>query len=186
MSEWTAEWAAFIAAKKERFGLIMIGQTANAIFDHVFNYWIYIPIIAWLGPVRGGSILTVVDVLISLLFIKFYDWAKKDWLGIEMLKDVRDTSSLYPKLLMNFINKSKLLRRLVGGSDVVAFFAISILSDPFITTVCLRKKGYVGMRKREWIIFFSSAVVGNFWWTVRNYVLLLWVQFGISKIGAHM
>ena len=167
--------AATVAAYKEKIGLIAIGQTFNAIFDQIFDYWLYIPIIALWGPYKGGAALTIADIIISLLFIKFYDWAKKDWLGLEAVKEIKEFGPAWIKRLSfksrigrivywPFSKISLLVLWVIRMGDVPAFFAISMTRDPFITTVYLRKKSYGGMGKRDWRIFFASAIIGNAWW----------------------
>lgn len=193
MGELFAKAAAFVAAQKERFGLIVIGQTFNAIFDHIFNYWIYIPVVAYYGPWQAFLILTAADIFLSLLFIRFYDWAKKDWLGLETAKEIRDFG---PKWIRNLSARSRIGRMLywpfsritlfvlwaMKKGDVFAFFALSVFFDPFITTVYLRRKSYGGMGRREWFIFLSSAVVSNGWWTIRTFGIVIIAKIGIEHL----
>ncbi|NTW30175.1 MAG: hypothetical protein HGA33_02775 [Candidatus Moranbacteria bacterium] len=168
---WYSRLAAFVVARRERFGMIIFGQTFNAIFDHVFNYWIYISVLYLHGSLKGGVILTLADIAISFLFVKFYDWLKRDWLGLEMAREARDLGVLIPGFLEKLMAKYR-IKKIVESGDIAAFFILSIFFDPFITTVYLRDRQYGGMRGKEWMIFFASAVLSNVWWTGRNTILI--------------
>lgn len=188
------QWAAIIAAQKKRIGLLAVGHTFNEAFDHMFNYWFYIPVIAWLGPKKGGLVMTFVSLFTCLAFIKFYDWAKQDWLGIEVAKEVRDYG---PRFISNFAAKSCLGRMLwwpfskiilfvlwaARKGGLVAFFALSVFSDPFITTVYFRSGKFNGMGKGDWLVFVGSVLVGNGYWTARTYVLILLAKFSYNFRG---
>lgn len=183
LSSLILETAPALKARRERIGIIIFGQTFNATFDHIFNYWIYIPVIAILGPIKGGLILLVTDIILSFIFLSFYDWSKQDWLGIETIKELRD---LGPQWIKKFGFKSKIGKLIfwpfsklslialwvLKKGDVAAFFILSVFFDPFITTVYLRKNSFGKMGIKEWFIFFFSAIISNGWWTIRSLGLI--------------
>lgn len=183
----------FCSEWKRRVATIATGHTFNIVFDHLFNYWLYFSVIALMGPVKGGALLAVTDAVVSLVFIKFYDWAKKDWLGIEVAKEVRDIGPLWIRNLRvtSLVGRilwwpfSKMILLILWSmrrGKIVAFFVLSILTDPFITTVYLRKGSFNGMTRRDWAIFFASVVLGNGWWTVRAYAIITLARFGIGGL----
>lgn len=58
------------------------------------------------------------------------------------------------------------------GGDVIAFFVLCILEDPFITTAYLRHGVCDGLRKKDLAIFFASVLVSNGYWIARTYALI--------------
>lgn len=153
-------FAAFIAAQKKRFAVLAIGVLGNKAMVWAVNYGLDPYLIANFGLVKGGIAVMVVSFFICLATIKFYDWSKQDWLGIELVKEMKEYEG------------KKYLGRAIGWllkkGDAVALVGLSILTDPFITTVYLRKGAnqYNGMGQREWTIFLSSTVIGNIYWSL--------------------
>ncbi len=182
-----------ISPWKERVATIVLGVTFNQTFDWVFNYPLYLSVIETNGLQRGYIIMTLLSFLTCLLFIKFYDWLKKDWLGIEVAKEVRDFGPAYIKkihmtsvvgriLWWPFSIIILILLWAVRQGGIVAFLALSIWTDPFITTVYMRKGRYAynGMTGRDWGVFIASTVVSNAYWSGRS-VIILEVAKGIWR-----
>lgn len=143
------------SSKKERFGILMAGFLGNKVMADLFNKVLY-PWVIWKnGAVCGGLIMVFASIIVCLLTLEFYDWAKKDWLGIETLKEAKDAE-----------HGSRILRWAMKKSDWVLFVALSMLTDPFVTVIALRKGSWQfnGLSKRDWKIFFGSLVIGDLWW----------------------
>ncbi len=139
----------------------------NVILNYGWDYFLY-PFVIWkLGIVVGGTIMMVVSTLACYFLLLFYDWSKKDWLGIETIKGFREE-----------VGRSR-IRRLINWvlnkGDAAALILLSVQFDPFITTAYMRHGShqYNGLSKRDWKIFFLSAVVANLYW------------LGVSYIGIH-
>jgi len=100
--------------------------------------------------------MTLASLLTCLLMLKFYDWAKQDWLGIESIKEARG------------VNKNRIVAWALNQSDPVLFLVLSIWTDPFVTTISMRKGSWQfnGLSKRDWKIFFGSLLVGNLEWII--------------------
>ena len=181
-----------IVVHKGKIGTLIIGHGFNETLDHVFNYWIYIPVIALFGTVKGCLIMTGASFLLCYSIIMFYDWAKKDWLGIEMLKE----ADFGPDFLKRKKAKSKivyflwwpfhLIYKLVHWAQkkggIISFFVLSIYTDPFITTVFLRRNKFGGLTRVDWAIFVCSVVIGNFYWTFRTTLIILAAKFGFELL----
>jgi len=179
------KFAATVAAWKERIAIIALGQTFNAIFDWFFNYPVYGHAIEKWGLINGYIIMAVISFFVCLIFIKFYDWLKIDWLGIEVAKKVKDFGPIWIKN-MNIESRigrilwwpfSKFILFLLWAVDrggLVAFFALSMFTDPFITTVYMRRGWYQydGLSSKDWRIFLASTVVSNGYWAIRTFALL--------------
>jgi predicted membrane-bound spermidine synthase len=141
-----------------RIGELTLGHAVNAALVYGFDYALY-PYVIWkLGLVRGGAVMSVLSLVSCLLTLWFYDWSKRDWLGIETVKQLRDSEA-----------KTRCRRALawtLAKGDLPACVALSIYADPFITTACLRRGAFNGMTRRDWRIFFVSWFIANGWWTL--------------------
>jgi len=180
---------AFVATWKERIAIIGLGYTVGYIFDYGFNYAVYIPVVAIYGPIKGGVIMAILSVPVNYLFIKFYDWSKKDWFGIEVAKEAAEFG---PAWIRNLSVKSVvgrifwwpfaqiilLILWAIKRGGVVAFIALSMYTDPFVTTVYFRKESFSGMKKRDWMIFSGSLLVGDIYWTLRTVLIIFLAKKG--------
>ncbi len=147
---------------KERIAVLGVGLLANWLMVNGFNYLLY-PFIIWkFGILRGGVVMTFISFLTCLLTMKFYDWSKRDWLGIETIKGAREYKG--EKGIGRFT--SWILKK----SDPVVFLFLSIKFDAFITTAYLRHGKYNGMGKRDWTIFTGSLLISNVYWTLAVYM----------------
>jgi len=123
-----------------------------------FDYVLY-PFVIWkLGLLIGGTMMALLSLVTCLLTLWFYDWSKRDWLGIEAVKQLRDGEA---KTRWRRVLAWELVR-----GDVPACVALAVWSDPFITTACLRRGAFNGMTHRDWRIFFASWLIGNGWWAL--------------------
>ncbi|MFH0930136.1 MAG: hypothetical protein V1814_02690 [Candidatus Moraniibacteriota bacterium] len=191
MSGWLKKVAAKCAAQKGRIATLALGHTVFHTTEQIFNYGIYIPVIGFLGVIYGGCLMTMLSFLTCYGILKFYDWSKKDWLGIEVVKDVRDFGPEWIKKLQvkSILGKilwwpfSKIIFFVLwslkrGGA--IAFFALSIYTDPFTTTVYFRKGSFNGLLKKDWFIFVASVLLGNIYWIGRTYLIILVAKFGFN------
>jgi hypothetical protein len=143
----------------QRIGELTIGHTVNAVvLLYGFDYILY-PYVIWkLGLVRGGALMALLSLLSCLLTLWFYDWSKRDWLGIEAVKQLfrGEVKTRWRRLLAWALAKG----------DLPACVILSVYADPFITTACLRRGAFNGMTARDWRIFFGSWLIGNGWWAL--------------------
>lgn len=153
-------------SKKKRFATIILGHTVDQIVAKAYNWGVYLLIMKWLGAFWGSVAMVLLSFLVCLAYIKLYDWAKMDWLGIEMLKELREDEK-----------KGNWLSKILQRGDWVAFLILSVWKDAFYTTVYMRKGAneYSGMGKREWNIFLSSLITGCVLWSSWvNLWILAW------------
>lgn len=158
----------------QRLGELSIGHAVNVLQIYGFDYVLY-PFAIWkLGLVRGGIVMSVLSLVVCLLTLCFYDWSKRDWLGIEAVKQLRDgeTKTRWRRLLAWALAKG----------DLPACVVLSLYTDPFITTACLRRGAFTGMTRRDWRIFFASWFIANGWWILACFggvevVKKLWSAF---------
>lgn len=139
-----------------RVGELTLGHVVNWLVTYGFDYGLY-PFVIWkLGPFFGGGIMALASLVVCLLCLWFYDKSKRDWLGIEAVKDLKDPGE--------FKGLRKLLARVLRMGEIPAFLALSIYTDPFITTAYMRKGAFTSMTSRDWGIFLGSWVIGNGEW----------------------
>lgn len=149
----------FLQGRSTRVGRLVelaVGYTVNKATVWGFDYLLY-PFVIWkLGPWHGGLVMMGLSFVVCILTIWFYDWAKRDWLGIEMIKGMKtySGSKRLGKITSWFLEKS----------EPVVFLFLSFIYDPFITMVYLRRGAYNGMSGRDWRIFLVSFILGNLIW----------------------
>jgi hypothetical protein len=144
---------------KEHAGILGVGLLGNQLIVWAFDYGLY-PFVMWqLGLVWGCVVMTASSAAVCYFSFIFYDWTKKDWLGIEAIKEFKEG-----------LNMGKIAQRvsaILNKSELLAFFVLSLKFDPFITVLYLRKGSYQfnGLTKRDWTIFWSSVVISNIYWS---------------------
>ena len=157
------------ASKPERHGLkytfAAAGIMSNLGVAYIFYYVLY-PLAIWkLGIVIGGILMTSASFISCYLALTLYGRMKKDWFGIEALKEK----------LKNFGAGSKNGRLSVWAMKKCApltLVGLSIKFDPLITTVCMRTRAHVdgGLTRSDWLVFISSVLISNGYWLFVMYV----------------
>jgi hypothetical protein len=145
---------------RERMLVLGVGLLGSHAISWAFEYALY-PFVLWrLGFWYGCLVMTSLSALACYVTLLFYDWSKKDWLGIEALKELKQLESEG--------RLARLLGRLLKKSDWLALLILTIYFDPFITVAYLRKGSYRfnGLSKREWHLFWFSVLAGNLFWSV--------------------
>lgn len=162
---------------RERCAVLGIGLLGNQAIVWAFDYALY-PYVMWqFGLLYGCIIMTALSALICYLSLLFYDWTKKDWLGIEAIKELKDTR--------NTSRLSRLLKATMHRSDWLALLILSVYFDPFITIAYLRPGSYQfnGLSRRDWQLFWASVLIANIWWsfvafTGVNIIIWAWENLG--------
>jgi hypothetical protein len=147
-----------------RIAELTCGISIKNLISYSFDYLLYPFVIYKLGILTGGAIMMFLSLFACVILIKFYDWAKRDWLGIETIKGMKDYHG--ESKLGKFF--AWILRR----SDPVVFLFLSIKEDAFITMVYMRHGShqYNGMSARDWRIFLGSVAISNIYWTLAAYM----------------
>ena len=180
MTRRTAQLCSWFVRHRSDIGLVAIGHSAKKIEELLFDWLLYGSVIAacttiwgplW-GSVAGFAIMSPLSALLCLGYIRFYDWAQKDWFGFELLKELRGDA----------IGGSwfhRLVGRVARLGDIPAFFALSVYGDPFMTTVYMRRgvRKFTGLSPSEWAVFWSSVLVSNGYWTVRWTAIFVLAKF---------
>ncbi len=136
---------------------VLVGYTGNWLMVKGFELVLYPFVIYKLGLVTGGVVMALLSFCVCLLTLCFYDWSKRDWLGIETVKELKD-----------YTGTSRWRRwssRVLQRGDGFALVLLSIKFDPFITTAYLRRGAFNGLSVRDWRHFLVSWLIGNSYWT---------------------
>lgn len=151
-------------SRRTRIAMLLVGLTVKDLTDRAFDYLLYPLVIYNLGILKGGLVMTCLASVVNILTLKFYDWSKRDWLGIETIKGMKDYSGV-SKL-------GKFAAWILRRSEPVVMVFLSIKEDPFITLVYMRHGShqYNGMSSRDWRIFLSSVIISNVYWTLAAYM----------------
>lgn len=161
---------------KARLTELTLGLVVNQLIVWAFNFFLYPFIIYKFGILYGGVVMTFLSFIACILTMKFYDWSKRDWLGIEAIKGLREYDG----------NKGigRLTSLMMKKSAPVAFLFLSIKFDAFITTAYMRHGQYNGMTKRDWSIFMGSLLISNVYWTLACFMgitLFEWAWKAIAR-----
>lgn len=150
----------FLSACSARIKLLAIGITFNWVTSALFDWVLYPAVILWFGIVAGGIIMTFATFIVCYATILIYDYIRKDWLSLELIKDTLAKAKSYSGERSCLKFASTLLRK----SDWLVLFFLSLKYDPAIVTIFARRGAYVGLGKRDWYIFVVCVLWSNFYW----------------------
>jgi len=159
-----------------RIGTLAIGHTLNWLFVNSFD-WVLYPYVIWqCGLLVGGVTMSILSLIVCYATLLAYDWSKKDWLGLELLKEVRE------------YNGGRKVGRVVSwvlsrGQWAILVF-LSIKYDPFITVAYMRHGAnqYNGMSHRDWKIFLSSWGIANLMWSVSVFTGVSFIEWMVVNL----
>lgn len=181
----------WVLRHKQRIGLVLIGHTAKRVEEYLFDWLLYGIVVGWsmytwgsfYGSFVAFFIMAPLSAIMCYGYIRFYDWAKKDWLGFETIEELREQEAAHGWFMRNLV-------RIAKRGDWAMFIALSIYGDPFMTTVYFRRGAhkYNGLSKRDWRIFWGSVLFSNAYWTLRWALIFLilvplWNRFITPFLG---
>lgn len=145
-----------------------------------------------------GFIGTVLLILIALtnnfIVLHWYHKKKVDWLGVNVVEDVKEKGHLWVHEVGNHKNlikryslyiPAKILHFfiwLLNKNDIFAFVTLSTWQDSFITTIFLRHGRFDKLDKRDYIIFVSSTILSCLMWSVLMQAVILAVKSTLGLI----
>jgi hypothetical protein len=159
------------------------------VIDWLFDNLLYITVIALMGPLQGGLVMTLASIVLCAGYLVAYERMKIDWLGVNAVEAVKEHGADWIK---RFESRSIFLKVIawvpsrifllvlwaIKKNDVTAFIALSIYEDAFKTTAFLRKGRFDGFGIKDTLIFSASIVLSNGYWIVRNSVIIEIGKFG--------
>jgi hypothetical protein len=162
----------------ERATELTLGISAKSLISYTFDYFLYPFAIYQLGLMTGGCLMMLLSLLACIILVKIYDWSKRDWLGIETVKGMKEYHGAS--------RLGRITAWMLRRSEPVVFLFLSVKQDPFITMIYLRHGShqYNGMSGRDWRIFLGSVAVSNLYWISAVYLgisLVEWVWSAVQK-----
>ncbi len=163
----------------KRVGIIGVGVFTKWLISWSFDFLLYPLIIKLFGFFAGTGTMIILSFFACYAQILFYDKTKKDWVGIETLKEVKDfkplmlPESAIGKFFISLINQiGNFSAWIMKTSDALFFVFLSIKFDPFITVIHIRHGAhkYNGLSKRDWKVFIASLLIANFYWAIAVYM----------------
>lgn len=177
-----------------RITQILTAHSILGVLNWLFDNPLYLYVIYRMGPVEGGMVLTMLSLVVSLALLIVYERVRVDWLGVNVLETVKErgerwigvfyerppTEGLWKWIFVAVLRAgafvpSRLFLAVIWAlkkGDGFAFFALSLYTDPFITTAFLRHGRFDGFRRRDWFVFAGSVVVGNGYWILRSFTIV--------------
>jgi len=144
----------------DRGFFLLLGIAVEEVMANAFDYALY-PFVIWeCGLLKGGAIMALLSLIVCYATLVIYNLTKKDWFGIELVKELRE----YKGERRVFRAMSWMLNK----GQLVSFLFLSLKFDPFTTAVYMRQGAnkFSAMDCRSWQIFFASWFIGNLSWIV--------------------
>lgn len=156
--------------KKFNLRILALGHFVFHSLNYGFDYVLYPFVIYKYGPLYGGIVMGALAASICLIISWVYDFLKRDWLGIEAVKQlVEDFFNEEKEIAKKLWKKKakKFLGWIFHKNKTGQFLFLSIQFDPLITVIYMRNGShlYNGFSLRDWKIFWGSVLVSNAWWT---------------------
>ena len=70
----------------KKAGIIAASFTVVEVLNHAFDFIMYPLVIGFLGPWKGGAIMTILALVMNYGLVVFYNKTNRDWFGFEWLR----------------------------------------------------------------------------------------------------
>ncbi|MDD3487720.1 MAG: hypothetical protein PHF35_05125 [Candidatus Moranbacteria bacterium] len=190
----------FFRRQWKKIATVIAGHGIYSLIGWVYDNPLYIAVVAYFGPLRGGILMTIGSLTICFGFLFYYREKQVNWLGYDALDDLKERGIGYAEKLKGWREGKKILVAVIFflpamifrifmwcmkvGGDVIAFFVLCILEDPFITTAYLRHGVCNGLRKKDLVIFILSVLVSNGYWIARTTAIVEVARLTIKAIAS--
>ncbi len=176
----------------KRIAQVATGWSLLSAFSWVYDNPLWLLVIAWLGLGVGSVVMTLGAMILNFFFLSLYQKYEIDFLGVNgfaVLKENGDKWAQKVHQHSNFFIRIifwvpalffRLLVWAVRKNDVLAFIALSIQTDSFITTAFLRGKVGGKLTQKDYVIFVSSTALSCLYWSLRNGVILAIIKGGLE------
>jgi hypothetical protein len=141
----------------KKLGIVAASFTVMEALNHGVDFIVYPLMIGFLGPLKGGVIMTTFWLVTNYLLIAWYHKTKQDWFGFEWLalKKEEEATTLSGKILRGALR--------IGHWPAFLFLC---WEDPFKAFIFVRGRKASGFRfsKGDWGWFFAVNIIGNLIW----------------------
>lgn len=111
----------FFRRQWKRIFTIVVGHGLYSALGWFYDNPLYIFVIAYFGPLWGGISMTFGSLVICFLFLRHYQEKKVNWLGYDVLDDLKARGIEYAKKL-----KGWSFRKLLASIPAVLFFHLPL------------------------------------------------------------
>ena len=159
-------------------------------FSWVYDNPIWLVVTASFGVVKGSTIMTLGAMLINFTFLFLYQKYEIDCLGVNGFAKLKEDGDKWARKVHehhSFLVRTifwvpamffRLLVWAVRKNNVLAFIALSIQTDSFVTTAFLRGKVGGRLTRKDYGVFIGSTLLGCLYWSLRNGVILAILKGG--------
>lgn len=176
----------------------MMGWSFWALTNWSLDNILYPTVIVWLGLIHGGLLMTLGAVAFNGIYLLMYERIKSrkgiDLLGMDSIGDLKSKIvSAFRRLgelgrartiVGGFVRITLFLPKLVVATSARAisgrgwfpFVVLSVFTDSFVTTAYFRRELKGALRLWDWTIFLVSTVLGNIYWSLRSYLVVVGLQ----------
>ncbi len=149
-----------------------------------YDYLFWGSMVIWLGNLWGSVICSVGALIINFLVLQWYQRTGKDWLGVNILEEIKVKGHGWAEKLCNhpkwyvkwsvylFAKTFQFLIWCLNKNDVLAFFFLSVWKDSFVTTAFLRHGRFGELERRDYIILVASTLVSVVCWSIVVVVVI--------------
>jgi hypothetical protein len=175
---------------KNKIVKVIAGWTLYESWNWILDTPVWIYVCALLGVLIGSFVMTALAFVNNYIFLFFYNRNNSDWLGEDVFEVLKDKADKLIKWINNHSNQFvriilwtpnlpfRFLFWAIQKNDVLAFIALSCLTDSFVTTTFLRTDVGNKLTRRDHLIFVSSTALSCFYWSLRNGVILAIIKGG--------
>lgn len=137
---------------------------------------IYPLVIALLGPLFGGVIMTVLLTIIAWFWLKAIVSTHEEWFGMKTMHKIQKIvfwimriTKHIPFIKHQWVDKIE---------HVTTFLLLNFVFDPIITVLYFRRDEKVKrISKKDKVIFVWSSIVSNLYWTLRSWGIVLIIRY---------
>jgi hypothetical protein len=156
-----------IAGSLRKALIVATGYGIYIFLGQLYDYVLW-PIVQGYHGMTGAVAMSVGAVVTNFIVLHTYQRMGIDWLGTGVLQTLHTRAAKLADRLPAL--PSRLLRILLRlpRSRPLAFLALSVFTDSFLTTAYLRNGRFGPLERKDLAIFAGSSVVSCAAWTLVN------------------
>ena len=141
----------------KRLAAIGAGLVTLSVVTNLIDYVAYPLMVAFLGPFKGGGVMTVFWLITNYFLIRLYNRTSQDWFGFEWLRLQED--------LVSNTRWNRFLRYLLRHWRWL-FVALLSWQDPMKAFVFVKGRRPAGtpFTASDWRVFLGLNLAGNLVW----------------------
>ena len=168
---------------------VMAGWGIVEAIDLVYDFPVWLWLQNHFGIVVGSVYASIGAMLLNVIYLAWYQASKKDWLGVDLLEQIKKEGEEWSNKARNYKGSfllktilfflvyvpAKALKLVVWSlnkTTLITFLVFSTCTDSFKTTVFMRH-GKLGGKLNWWdmVIFATSTAISCALWSSFNAIL---------------